>query len=50
MTRVEGKIFYCPKCHKRLVSKDWAAPMCPNKCGKQMRRDRTGREGVFVKQ
>jgi Zn finger protein HypA/HybF involved in hydrogenase expression len=50
VTRVEGKVFYCPKCRKQLVSKDWAAPMCPQGCKKQMKRVTTGREGVFVKQ
>jgi ssDNA-binding Zn-finger/Zn-ribbon topoisomerase 1 len=51
MVRVEEKVFICPKCRRTLTSKAWAAPMCPREgCNKQMRRDTTGREGVFVKQ
>ena len=53
MVRVEEKIFICtdPKCREKVASREWAAPMCPKEnCGKKMRRDRTGREGVFIKQ
>lgn len=49
MPRLDEKVFICPKCRKTLVSKDFAPPMCPVEgCNKQMRRDTTGREGVFV--